>query len=112
MDKFIREATMQSDGKDAKGRSYDQITRSGTSSAGSMGAGGTGDIGKPGSEQAGQGGNLQAGRTITHCFRPFPNTAATADGRPAGPGAQNLRPRRGAFPGFPSRRANAGCPGP
>jgi hypothetical protein len=35
----------QSEGKDTQGRKYDQITKDGTSSAGSMGAGGTGDIG-------------------------------------------------------------------
>ena len=38
--------SMQSEGKDAKGRNYDQVTKNGTSSAGSMGAGGTGDAGK------------------------------------------------------------------
>lgn len=46
--------SMQSEGKDAKGRNYDQVTKNGTSSAGSMGAGGTGDAGKleqQGSEQ-------------------------------------------------------------
>ncbi|MDN4058462.1 hypothetical protein QPK31_09550 [Massilia sp. YIM B02769] len=31
--------------KDVKGRSWDQVTKDGTSSAGSMGTGGTGDIG-------------------------------------------------------------------
>ncbi|WP_152571004.1 hypothetical protein [Massilia sp. LC238] len=45
--------SMQSEGKDAKGRNYDQVTRDGTSSAGSMGAGGTGDIGQMGSENQG-----------------------------------------------------------
>lgn len=34
------------DKQDAQGRSWDQITKNGTSSAGSMGAGGTGDSGK------------------------------------------------------------------
>jgi len=46
--------SMQSEGKDAKGRNYDQVTRDGTSSAGSMGTGGTGDIGAMGSEQGSQ----------------------------------------------------------
>ncbi|MGJ9416566.1 hypothetical protein ACHAC9_02185 [Massilia sp. CMS3.1] len=49
----------QDDKKDVHGRSWDQITKHGTSSAGSMGVGGTGDSGKlqgDGSEQA-------AGRT-------------------------------------------------
>lgn len=35
----------KNDPKDVKGRSWDQVTKDGTSSAGSMGAGGTGDIG-------------------------------------------------------------------
>ena len=34
------------DKQDAQGRSWDQVTKNGTSSAGSMGAGGTGDSGK------------------------------------------------------------------
>ena len=34
------------DKKDVQGRSWDQITKDGTSSAGSMGVGGTGDSGK------------------------------------------------------------------
>jgi hypothetical protein len=38
--------SMQSEGKDAKGRNYDQVTKDGTSSAGSLGTGGTGDIGR------------------------------------------------------------------
>jgi hypothetical protein len=38
--------SMQSEGKDAKGRHYDQITKNGTSSAATMGTGGTGDIGR------------------------------------------------------------------
>ena len=49
----------QDDKKDVRGRSWDQVTKNGTSSAGSMGVGGTGDSGKlrgDGSEQA-------AGRT-------------------------------------------------
>ncbi|MEH6434500.1 hypothetical protein [Massilia sp. DD77] len=58
---------MQSGDKDSKGRSYDQLTRDGTSSAGTMGTGGTGDIGRMSgnaqTEQGGQGGNQQAGRT-------------------------------------------------
>jgi hypothetical protein len=35
--------SMQSEGKDAKGRNYDQVTKDGTGSIGSVGAGGTGD---------------------------------------------------------------------
>lgn len=41
------------DKHDAQGRSWDQVTKNGTSSAGSMGAGGTGDSGKL--DQQGQG---------------------------------------------------------
>jgi hypothetical protein len=52
--------SMQSEGKDAKGRNYDQVTKDGTSSAGTLGPGGTGDdIGR----EASQRGNLQRGRT-------------------------------------------------
>lgn len=36
--------SMQSEGKDAKGRNYDQVTKDGGSSAGTLGAGGTGDV--------------------------------------------------------------------
>ena len=38
--------SMQSEGKDAKGRNYDQATKNGSGSAASMGTGGTGDAGK------------------------------------------------------------------
>ena len=53
--------SMQSEGKNAKGRNYDQATRDGSGSAGSMGVGGTGDIGKMGSQ--GQGSQQSASRT-------------------------------------------------
>ena len=43
------------DKQDAKGRSWDQVTKNGTSSAGSMGAGGTGD------KMPAQGGSQQSG---------------------------------------------------
>ncbi|UVW27192.1 hypothetical protein [Massilia sp. H6] len=36
--------SMQSEGKDAKGRNYDQATKNGGGSAASMGAGGTGEV--------------------------------------------------------------------
>jgi hypothetical protein len=55
----------QSEGKDAKGRSYDQVTKDGTSSAGSMGTGGTGDIGAGGAQGTGGPGNRQSGPTRT-----------------------------------------------
>ena len=54
--------SMQSEGKDAKGRNYHQTTRDGTGSAASVGTGGTGDIGAMGSESVGQG-NQQASRS-------------------------------------------------
>jgi len=60
--------SMQSEGKDAKGRNYHQIT-DGSTSAASMGAGATGDVGSiPGPDtgtDAGQGNQQsgQAGRT-------------------------------------------------
>jgi hypothetical protein len=51
--------SMQNEGKDARGRNYDQTTKDGSTSAGSYGAGATGDIG------AGAGGNAQSGPTRT-----------------------------------------------
>jgi hypothetical protein len=41
---------MQSEGKDANGRNFDQAAKDGTGSAASVGAGGTGDIGAVGSQ--------------------------------------------------------------
>jgi hypothetical protein len=57
--------SMQSEGKDAKGRNYDQVTKDGTSSAGTLGTGGTGDSGRGAGTNARSdtGGNLQRGRT-------------------------------------------------
>jgi hypothetical protein len=56
---------MQSEGKGTKGRNYDQVTKDGTSSAGTLGTGGTGDIGRASgtNAQSDTGGNLQRGRT-------------------------------------------------
>ena len=56
---------IQSEGKGTKGRNYDQVTKDGTSSAGSMGTGGTGDVGRASgtNAQSDTGGNLQRGRT-------------------------------------------------
>jgi hypothetical protein len=45
--------SMQSEGKDAKGRNYHQSTKDGTGSAASVGTGGTGDIGAMGSDSLG-----------------------------------------------------------
>jgi hypothetical protein len=54
--------SMQSEGKDAKGRNYDQVTKDGTSSAGSLGVGGTGTADRGTNAQSDTGGNLQQGR--------------------------------------------------
>jgi len=42
--------SMQSEGKNPKGRNFDQATKDGTGSAASVGVGGTGDIGAAGSQ--------------------------------------------------------------
>ena len=59
--------SMQSEGKDAKGRNYDQVTRDGSSAAGTLGAGGTGDVDRDlmqsRSGQAQGGDSQQKGRT-------------------------------------------------
>ena len=55
--------SMQSEGKDAKGRNYDNVTKNGSTSAGTLGAGGTGDVGRmaeAGNNQLAGGGNAQA----------------------------------------------------
>ena len=49
--------SMQSEGNNAKGRNYDQVTKDGTSSAATLGVGGTGT-----NAQSDTGGNLQKGR--------------------------------------------------
>ncbi len=54
--------SMQSEGKDAKGRNYHQSTKNGTGSAASVGTGGTGDIGRmSGDVDAGTPGNAREG---------------------------------------------------
>jgi hypothetical protein len=54
--------SMQSEGKDAKGRNYHQTTKNGTGSAASVGTGGTGDIGRmSGDVDAGTPGNAREG---------------------------------------------------
>lgn len=69
---------IQNEGKDMQGRSYEQVTKDGSSSAGTLGAGGTGNIGQMSGERAAErdgrpgggidtasdpGGNRQSGRT-------------------------------------------------
>lgn len=53
--------SMQSEGKNTKGRDYDRVTKDGTSAAGTLGVGGTGATGT--SARSDTGGNLQKGRT-------------------------------------------------
>lgn len=53
---------MQNEGKDPKGRNWDQITQDGTGSAASVGTGGTGDIGRMSGEvDGGTPGNAREG---------------------------------------------------
>jgi hypothetical protein len=54
--------SMQSEGKDAKGRNFDQVTKDGTSAAGTLGVGGTGTATAGTNAQSDTGGNLQQGR--------------------------------------------------
>ena len=49
--------SMQSEGNHTKGRNYDQVTKDGTSSAGTLGGGGTGT-----NARSDTGGSLQKGR--------------------------------------------------
>src|SRR5438128_3771873 len=51
--------SMQSEGKDAKGRNYDQVTKDGSSAAGTLGAGGTGDVDRELTQS--RAGNMQGG---------------------------------------------------
>ncbi|SFD72042.1 hypothetical protein [Massilia yuzhufengensis] len=55
--------SMQNEGKDTKGRTYDQTTKGGSGSAASMGTGGTGDAGSMGGKGADQGSRQSASRT-------------------------------------------------
>jgi hypothetical protein len=67
--------SMQGEGKDAKGRNYDQATRDGSSSAASMGTGGTGDIGSMG----GQGGGSRQSDSRTDDLLAGETTGQEAD---------------------------------
>lgn len=65
--------SMQSEGKDAKGRNYDQVTKDGSSSAGTYGTGGTGDVGSMGGgAQSGAAGNLQRETRTDDLLSPAP----------------------------------------
>ena len=67
---------MQNEGKDAKGRNFDQVTKDGTGSAASVGANGTGDIGAMGSQHNDWGhsdvgsGNRQSGSRTDDLLAP------------------------------------------
>lgn len=50
---------MQSEGKDTKGRNYDQVAKDGSSAAGTLGSGGTGDLDRE--LTANRSGNAQRG---------------------------------------------------
>jgi hypothetical protein len=55
--------SMQGEGKDAKGRNYDRVTKDGSSAAGTLGVGGTGTAPRGTNTQSDTGGSLQKGRT-------------------------------------------------
>lgn len=59
---------MQSEGKDAKGRNYDQATKDGSGSAATMGTGGTGDVGRMSGET--EAGNAQSGTRTDDLLTP------------------------------------------
>ena len=100
------------DKKDAQGRSWDQITKNGTSSAGSMGVGGTGDSGKldntasqqsdtrtddlldDGSSQEGQQGFTASGGQVQTGLEGMGNRSGGAQGsqQSAGGGQQQGKP--------------------
>ena len=77
--------SMQNEGKDAKGRNYDQITKDGTSSAGSMGAGGTGDIGRMSGDVPA--GNSQSDTRTDDWLSPGTEQEQRQGFRPSEPGA-------------------------
>jgi hypothetical protein len=75
--------SMQSEGKDAKGRNYDQVTKDGTSSAGSLGTGGTGDIGR----MSGGAGNAQSDTRTDDLMTTGSEKEQRQGYRPSEPGA-------------------------
>jgi len=77
--------SMQSEGKDAKGRNYDQATKDGSSSAASMGAGGTGDIGQMSDEVAA--GNAQSASRTDDLMTSDTEQEQRQGFRPSEPGA-------------------------
>jgi len=88
--------SMQSEGKDAKGRNYDQVTKDGSSSAGTMGAGGTGDIGRmagdidtgtPGNAREGGAGSTQSDARTDDLLTSGTDEERRQGYRPSEPGA-------------------------
>ena len=88
--------SMQSEGKDAKGRNYDQVTKDGSSSAGSMGAGATGDIGRmsgdgdkgtPGNAREGGAGSAQSDARTDDLLSSGADDERRQGYRPSEPGA-------------------------
>ena len=77
--------SMHSEGKDAKGRNYDQVTKDGSSSAGSMGAGGTGDIGRMSGDA--EPGNAQSETRTDDWLSPGTEPERKQGFRPSEPGA-------------------------
>jgi hypothetical protein len=71
----------ENEGKNPHGRTYEQLTRDGTSSVGSMGAGGTGKIGN---EQAATPGAAQGGPAGTGAGRTDDLLSSDADGEAQG----------------------------
>jgi hypothetical protein len=73
--------SMQSEGKDAKGRNYDQVTKDGSTSAGTYGTGGTGDVGSMGG--AGEGGKVQGETRTDDLLSPAPDEEIGQGFKPA-----------------------------
>ncbi|WP_036167353.1 hypothetical protein [Massilia sp. 9096] len=69
--------SMQSEGKDAKGRNYDQVTKDGSTSAGTYGTGSTGDVGSMG---ASDGGNVQRATRTDDLLSPAPGDEVGQEG--------------------------------
>lgn len=76
---------MQNEGKDAKGRSYEQVTKGGSSSAATMGTGGTGDVGRMSGETAA--GNAQSETRTDDWLSREPEKESEQGFRPSDPEA-------------------------
>jgi hypothetical protein len=80
--------SMQSEGKDAKGRNYDQVTKDGSTSAGSYGTGATGDVGSMGGND---GGNVQRATRTDDLLSPAPDEEIGQEGFTPGEQAGELQ---------------------